>query len=112
MKLYFISPGKVSLPGWKLTTNIRYTQSVNSLPAQISDAPGEMSQPEFDELLSSDGLAESLILWNQFLSYLRHDNGNLSTFWMSHVDMAGDILLRLIRTSGGGSWQLYLFAIG
>ena len=31
---------------------------------------------------------------------------------MSHVDMVGDILLRLIRTSGGANWQLYLFAIG
>ena len=38
--------------------------SVSALPDQISDARGEMSQPEFDELLSSDRLAESLILWN------------------------------------------------
>ena len=38
--------------------------SVSALPDQISDACGEMSQPEFDELLSSDRLAESLILWN------------------------------------------------
>ena len=75
--------------------------SVSALPDQISDARGEMPQPEFDELLSSDRLAESLILWNQFLSYLRHDNGNLSIFWMSYVDMVGDILLRLVRTSGG-----------
>ena len=36
--------------------------SVSALPDQIRN--GEMSQPEFDELLSSDGLAESLILWN------------------------------------------------
>ena len=86
--------------------------AVSALPDQISDAHEEMSQPEFDELLSSDGLAESLILWNQFNSYLRHDNGNLSTFWMSYVDMVGDILLRLIRTSGGGNWQLHMFAIG
>ena len=86
--------------------------AVSALPDQISDARGEMSQPEFDELLSSDGLAESLILWNQCNSYLRHDNGNLSTFWMSYVDMVGDILLRLIRTSGGGNWQLHMFAIG
>ena len=47
----------------------------------------------------------------QFLSYLRHDNGNLSTFWMSYVDMVGDILLGLIRVSREGNWQLHLFAI-
>ena len=38
--------------------------SVSALIDQVSDARGEMSQPEFDELLSSDRLAESLILWN------------------------------------------------
>ena len=31
---------------------------------------------------------------------------------MSYVDMDGDILLGLIRTSGGGNCQLHLFAIG
>ena len=51
--------------------------SVSALPYQISDAHGDMSQPEFDELLSSDSLADSLILWNMFLSYPRHDNRNL-----------------------------------
>ena len=69
--------------------------SVSALPDHISDARGEISQAKFDELLSSDALAESLILWYQFLSYLRH--GNLSTFWMSYGDMVGDILFRLVR---------------
>ena len=86
--------------------------SVSTLLDQVSDAREEMSQPEFDELLSSYGLADSLILWNQFISCLRHDNGNRSAFWISYVDMVGDILLRLIRTLGGGNWQLHLFAIG
>ena len=80
--------------------------SVSALPDQISDAHVDMSQPEFDELLS-----DSLILWDMFLSYPRHDNRKLSTFWVSYVDMVGDILLGLIRTSGGGNWQLHLFAI-
>ena len=31
MKLYFVSPGKVSFPGWMLTTQTRYTQSVHCL---------------------------------------------------------------------------------
>ena len=60
--------------------------AVGALPYQISDEREEISQSEFDELLSSDGLAESLILWNQLLSYLCHDNGNFSAFWMSYVD--------------------------
>ena len=109
MKLYFVSPGKVSLPGWNLEADHpNQMHSFSAVPDQISDARGEISQAKFGELLSRDGLAESLILWNQFLSYLRHDNGNLSTFWMSYVDMVGDIILRLVRRSGGHvrRWQL------
>ena len=67
----------------------------------------EKSQQKFDELLSSDGLADSLILWNQLLSYIRRDNGNVSTFWMSYVDRVGDILLGLIRASS----RLTIFCI-
>ena len=91
---------------WLEAHNPNQMHPVSALPDQISDARGEMSQAKFDELLSSDGLAESLILWNQFLSYLRHDNGNLSTLCMSYGDMIGDIILRLVRTSGGNvrSW--------
>ena len=85
--------------------------SVSALRDQISDAREEMFQAKFYELLSSDGLADSLILWNQFLSYLRHDSGNSSTFWMSYVDMVGDILLGLLRASREGNWELHLFAI-
>ena len=86
---------------WLEAHNPNQMHSVSALPDQISDARGEMSQAKFDELLSRDGLAELLILWNQFLSYLRHDNENFSTFWISYVDMVGDIILRLVRTSGG-----------
>ena len=96
---------------WLETHHPNQIHSVSALLDQVSDAREEMSQAKFDELLSSDGLADSLILWNQFLSYLRHDNGNLSTFWMSYVDMVGDILLGLIRASREGNWQLHLFAI-
>ena len=84
---------------WLETHHPNQIHSVSALLDQVSDAREEMSQAKFDELLSSDCLADSLILWNQFLSYLRHENENLSTFWMSYVDMVGDILLGLIRAS-------------
>ena len=46
MTLYFVSPGKVSLLGWKLTP--LQMHAVSALPDQISDAREEISQPEFD----------------------------------------------------------------
>ena len=72
---------------WLETHHPNQIHSVSALLDQVSDAREEMSQAKFDELLSSDGLADSLILWNQFLSYLRHDNENLSTFWPSGCHM-------------------------
>ena len=49
--------------------------------------------------------------WNEYLDFLRHDNGNLSEFWMSYVDIVGDILLGLLRASREENWHLHLSAI-
>lgn len=50
-------------------------------------------------------------VWCQFLEYLRHTNGDLSAFWMSYIQLVGDVLLGLIQASREGNWQLHLFAI-
>ena len=50
-------------------------------------------------------------MWNDFLNYLRHDNGELSAFWMIYVDVIQDILLGLLRASREGDWDLHLHAI-
>ena len=46
-----------------------------------------------------------------FLEHLRHNNGELSAFWMSYIDMVEDVLLGLLRASREGNWELYLHAI-
>ena len=51
------------------------------------------------------------VSWNEYLDFLRHDNGNLSAFWMFYVDILGDILLGLLRASREGNWHLHLSAI-
>ena len=50
-------------------------------------------------------------MWNDFLNYLRHDDGELSAFWMIYVDVIQDILLGLLRASREGDWDLHLHAI-
>lgn len=50
-------------------------------------------------------------MWCQFLEHLRHTNGDLSAFWMSYIQLVGDVLLGLIQASREGNWQLHLFAI-
>ncbi|KAL1262233.1 hypothetical protein QQF64_007498 [Cirrhinus molitorella] len=61
----------------------------------------EISQKRFEGTLEQDSCQCILTRFNEFLSYLREDNGPLSSFWMSYVDMV-EILLSLIRASREG----------
>ena len=45
-----------------------------------------------------------------YLDYLRNNNGKLSSFWMSYIDLV-DILLNMVRASREGHWELHLSAI-
>ena len=50
-------------------------------------------------------------LWTLlFLDFLRCNNGQFSTFWMSYIQLV-DILLALFRASRDGNWHLHLHAI-
>ena len=46
-------------------------------------------------------------LFGVYIKFLRCGSGNLSTFWMSYMDMI-DMLLGLIRASREGDWMLRL----
>ena len=85
--------------------------SVTALLNKVSDRHNNMSQEKLQELLNSEELTNSFIAWNHYLDHLRNANGNLSSFWMSYIDMVGDILLGLLRASREGNWQLHLCAI-
>ena len=51
-------------------------------------------------------------MWNSFLEHLRSDNGDLSAYWMSYIDMVENIILGLLRGSREGNWNLHLNAVG
>ena len=46
-------------------------------------------------------------LFHRYLDHLRYNNGNLSTFWMSYID----IVLGLLRSSREEDWSLHLSSI-
>ena len=79
-----------------------------TLVAQFHD---DIGQHSFEILLEHDDLEHTALLWNEYLDYLRHDNGDLSAFWMSYLDIVGEILLGFIRASREGNWHLHLSAI-
>ncbi|XP_033475188.1 uncharacterized protein LOC117252428 [Epinephelus lanceolatus] len=70
----------------------------------------EVSQPRFEETLEQDSCQRTLTRFSEFLNYLREDNGPLSAFWMSYLDMV-EILLSLIQASREGNQMMHLAAI-
>ena len=49
-------------------------------------------------------------IFDKYMEFLRHDNGKLSKFWLSYLDMVA-ILLRLLRVSMEGNWKLHVSTI-
>ncbi|KAL8625537.1 hypothetical protein ACOMHN_014626 [Nucella lapillus] len=84
---------------------------VQELDNLISDFHDDVGQVTFQALLDNPVVCQILDLWDEYLQHLRHDNGDLSAFWMSYVDMVEDILLGLLRASREGNWDLHLHAI-
>ncbi|KAL8572154.1 hypothetical protein ACOMHN_057829 [Nucella lapillus] len=86
-------------------------EAVNQLQDLVVNFHDDVGQAAFESLLQQSVVTYVLHLWNDFLNYLRHDNGELSAFWMTYVDIIQDILLGLIRASHEGDWDLHLHAI-
>lgn len=87
------------------------SETVTFILNDIKELRDDLTKCNIDKILQSQGFEAILELWNRFLNYLRHDNGDLSTFWMSYIDMVERILLNLLRASREGNWILHLFAI-
>jgi len=85
-------------------------ETVNQLEDLVKNFHDDVGQIAFESLLQESLLTYVLDLWNDFLNYLRHDNGELSAFWMTYVDIIQDILLGLLRASREGNWDLHLHA--
>ncbi|KAJ8346686.1 hypothetical protein SKAU_G00280870 [Synaphobranchus kaupii] len=84
---------------------------IKSFLDNVKDMASDLNQQTLNNLLQSPLLAELITLWTDFLEHLRHNNGELSAFWMSYIDMAEDVILGLLRASREGDWELHLHAI-
>ena len=86
-------------------------ETVSVFTSEVMKLKNNFSQDSIDALMQGSGFEAVLNLWNKFLDHLRHDNGDLSAFWMSYIDMVGGVLLNLLRASREGNWLLHLHAI-
>ena len=79
--------------------------------AHIHVVQSEVTVAQYNDVLNSESLLQVFQMWNEFLEYLRRDNGQMSAFWMSYIQIVGDVLLGLIRTSREGNRLLHLYAV-
>ena len=68
-------------------------ERITKLLTPVAQFHDDIGQHSFEILLEHDDLEHIALLWNEYLDYLRHDNGDLSAFWMSYLDIVGEILL-------------------
>ena len=65
-----------------------------------------ISESKVHEQLGKAPFSELQELFHLYLDFLRHNNGKLSTFWMSYFDLV-EISLGLLRASTEGNWALH-----
>ena len=96
---------------WLETGDPDHHITVVSFLEQVDTFASNLKQEGFDQLLQSQVLPQVMTMWKEFLNYLRHNNGELSAFWMSYVDMVEGIVLGLLRASREGDWDLHLHSV-
>ena len=79
--------------------------------SKVNDMACDLNQQNFSKLLNSTLLTKLISMWNSFLEHLHRDNGELSAYWMSYIDMVENIILDLLHGSREGNWNLHLNAI-
>jgi hypothetical protein len=92
-------------------TNNKENEAIDSFLIEMNVLIENVCQSNLEMILKSLGFEILLDLWKKFLNYLRHDNGDLSAFWMSYIDMVEGTLLNLLRASRERNWNLHLFSI-
>ena len=75
----------------------------------LSELHHNLSHSTFDAALGDDS-CNIMDRYLEFLDILRHDHGDLSTFWMTYIDMI-ETLLGLLRSDIEGDFYLQLYCI-
>lgn len=96
---------------WVKDNHSESLTTVNEVEELVADFHQDIHQAAFSTLLQQPVMGDFFSLWDTFLDHLRHDNGDLSAFWMTYVDIVQDVLLGLIRAAREGNWDLHLHAI-
>ena len=84
---------------WLETNDPDHHITVVSFLEQVDTFASNLKQEGFDQLLQIHVLPQVLTMWQESLNHHRHNNGELSAFWMLYVDMVEGIVLSLLLES-------------
>ena len=96
---------------WVASNHPDKLSKLRQVEDRVSEMVSTFSQEQYEQIVHSQAVVEVHELWSQFLQYLKSENGDLCAFWMSYIEVVGNVLLGLIRASREGNWQLHLYAI-
>ena len=82
-------------------------QTVNELTQQFSD---NMCNQTFRSAIEDPVMINVMEKFEEYLHFLKNDNGPLSAFWMTYIDLV-ELLLGFIRSHREGDWLLFMFCI-
>ena len=95
---------------WIETNHSDDSQRLQETHNKFTDLQKTLTEEQFEHVFKNESCTRIFQLFNEYQNALRNDNGELSCFWMSYIDMV-EILLGLIRTSREGDWMLHLAMI-
>ena len=95
---------------WLENHHIDDVQVLSDAHSQIETLFNNTDEDQLDEVLKDPSCIHILQRFDEYLDFLRKENGDLSAFWVSYID-AIEIVLGLIRASREGNWLLHLAMI-
>ena len=95
---------------WLTENRENKKRAVDDAFNRLTSLCDNICKAEFQDKLRNQSFSELTQLFDQYMSYLRHENRKLSQFWISYLDMV-EILLGLLRVSREGDWKLHLSCI-
>ena len=84
--------------------------TVNSFFSEIGELHDDICERQFQKHMTRASSVGFVKLFDKYVEFLRHENGKLSKFWLSYLDMV-EILLGLLRASREGNWELHVSTI-
>ena len=83
---------------------------VDKFFSETAELYDDICQDQFERHMTSTSSVDFIHLFDNYMKFLRHENGKLSKFWLSYLDLV-EILLGLLRASREGNWELLVSTI-